>query len=190
VKVTPEHPITEKQIAANGRNARLPRRIRLTRDMLPKLDEAIRAGVRPVVAAALCGIPSRTFEDWMQKARAENARPILVELRETVELALAQWEAADVLQIGSAARKKSDGEWQAAAWRLERRLPSVYGRKTKVEQDVTVTARPFIDTTKLTVPQRELLLDLLKLAAPDSPEELPADAKPALELMPGDTAAA
>jgi len=181
---------TAKQLAANRSNAKLRRGITCTYSIVDSIAEKIAEGVRPEIAAVLSGVPSRTFFRWMHEARQENPRPVLAALRDAVEVSLAQWEKADVERIRESSRKDSEGQWQAAAWMLERRLPSIYARRTKVESDVTVTARPFIDTTKLTVPQRELLLDLLKLAAPDSPEELPADAKPALELMPGDTAAA
>ena len=67
--------------AANRINARKPRKLRaLNGEFIDELCEAIRAGVRPEVAAPLNGVPSRTFEEWMPKARQPGARPLLVEL--------------------------------------------------------------------------------------------------------------
>ena len=125
--------------AANRINARKPRKLRaLNGEFIDELCEAIRAGVRPEVAAPLNGVPSRTFEEWMQKARQPGARPLLVELADRVELSVAEWEAADILLIGKAARQENPGEWTAAAWRLERRLPSIYAKKLQVKGDITV----------------------------------------------------
>lgn len=176
--------MTDAALTANRQNARKPRRLRLTGELITAMATAIRAGVRPEIAALMNGVPRRTYFEWMEKARRPDARPLLVDLLEQVEMALAEWEAADVLQIGQAARKAGDGEWQAAAWRLERRLPSVYGRRT--QQEVTVQARPFIDLSKLSLDEQRMLRDLLIKGAPDQ-EELPKDGAPAmLALTAGD----
>src|SRR5207245_4264065 len=91
--------------------------------------DAIRAGVRPEVAAVYNGIGARTYYRWMQLGRAADAEPVYVGFVEAVELALAEWEARDVLLIGEAAKD----DWHAAAWRLERRLPKVYGKRERHE---------------------------------------------------------
>ena len=126
-----------KRTVANRVNATKPRTLRLTSALTETMCEAIRAGVRPEVAAAMNGIPSSTYFEWMAKAREPDARPLLRDLRDSVEIALAVWEAGDALLIGKAARQDNPGEWAAAAWRLERRLPSVYGKRMQVQQEIT-----------------------------------------------------
>lgn len=183
--VTPK-PITPKRAAAQRANAKKPRTLRLTTEFTLAICELIRAGVRPEIAAAMQGVPRRTYFEWMEKARQPGARALLVELMDGVEVALAEWEAGDALLIGQAARKENPGEWQAAAWRLERRLPSVYGKSSK--QEIIVQARPFVDVAKLTLEEQKQLHALLSKGRPEL-DELPKDATPAmLAITAGDRA--
>jgi hypothetical protein len=102
----------------------------------------------------------------MAQGRAENAEPCFVDFVEQVELALPEWEARDTLLIGEAA--KSD--WRAAAWRLERRLPQVYGRRERHEianadeDSFRTSAAPSFDPEKLSVAELEQLLALTEKA--------------------------
>ena len=105
--------------------------------LVEKICESIRAGVRPEIAAVLNGVPSRTYYEWMEKARNGDQRPTLIELQVGVELSLAEWEAADLLTVGSASRRDAPGDWKAAAWRLERRMPGTYGRQTNHKVQIT-----------------------------------------------------
>jgi hypothetical protein len=131
--------------------------------------DAIRAGVRPEVAAVYAGVGARTFYRWMQAGRAVGAESVYVEFVEAVELALAEWEARDVLLIGEAAKD----DWRAAAWRLERRLPGIYGRRERHEianadnVSFRITAGPSFDPDKLTVEELEQLLALTEKASGD-----------------------
>ena len=140
--------------------------------------------MRPEVAAIRNGVGKRTYYDWKSRASSANAAQGYRDFADALEVALADWEASDVLLIGLAARQRLDGEWQAAAWRLERRLPEVYGRRTRVDGDVSVTAKPMLDPSKLTLNEMQTLGALLRKAAP-SEDELPARTRPAHELMPG-----
>ena len=87
-------------------------------------------------------------------------------------MALAEWESRDVLLIGEAA--KSD--WRAAAWRLERRLPAVYGRRERHEianaegEPFRVTAVPSFDPTQLNAAELEQLLALTEKGGGDRDE--------------------
>src|SRR5579862_3220117 len=103
--------------------------LKLTPERQCAICDAIRAGVRPEIAAAYNGVSARSFYRWRALGHAFDAEPIYVEFVEAVELALAEWEARDVLLIGEAAKE----DWHAAAWRLERRLPKVYGRRERHE---------------------------------------------------------
>lgn len=143
--------------------------LKLTPERQNAMCDVIRAGVRPEIAAAYNGISARSYYRWMQLGRAAGAEPIYVEFVEAVELALAEWEARDVLLIGEAAKD----DWHAAAWRLERRLPKVYGRRERHEianadeSPFRISAGPTFDPDKLTVDELEQLLALTEKASID-----------------------
>jgi hypothetical protein len=141
----------------------------LTPERRSAICDAIRAGVRPEIAAVYNGIGARTYYRWMQLGRAADAELIYLEFVEAVELALAEWEARDVLLIGEAAKE----DWHAAAWRLERRLPKVYGRRERheianaEEGPFRISAAADFDPDKLTVEELEQLLALTEKASID-----------------------
>jgi transposase len=143
--------------------------LRLTLERQAGICDAIRAGVRPEIAAVYNGVGARSYYRWMQLGRAADAEPVYADFVEAVELALAEWEARDVLLIGEAAKQ----DWHAAAWRLERRLPKVYGKRERHEianaDDGTfrIAAAPSFDPDKLTVQELEQLLELTEKATVD-----------------------
>lgn len=143
--------------------------LKLTPERQAAICDAIRAGVRPEVAAVYNGVGARSYYRWMQLGRALEAEPVYVGFVEAVEHALAEWEARDVLLIGEAAKD----DWHAAAWRLERRLPKVYGKRERHEianaDDGTfrIAAAPDFDPDKLTVEELEQLLALTEKASGD-----------------------
>jgi hypothetical protein len=65
----------------------------------------------------------------MERGRDEPDS-IYSEFMEAVEKAKAQSEVRDVTLIEKAA---TDGSWQAAAWKLERKFPQKWGRVTRTE---------------------------------------------------------
>jgi len=113
-----------------------------------KLDANVIAEMRrllPVVmyidsVAGYLGVTRVTIHYWVKRGRAEalrlekaNTKPkeseaLYLEFFNTYQKALAQGELADCLAI----KQASQTEWQAAAWRLERRFPKRWGRKTPV----------------------------------------------------------
>ena len=142
--------------------------LKLTMELQQRLCDAIRAGVRPETAAIYCGIGARTYYRWMSSGRAADAPHCFAEFVEAVELALAEWEARDVLLIGDAAKN----DWHAAAWRLERRLPKVYGKRERHEianaedGSFRIQAAAQFDPDKLTLEELEQLIALTEKAAP------------------------
>jgi len=141
--------------------------LKLTPERQARICDAIRAGVRPEIAAIYSGVGARTYYRWMQMGRAADAEAVYVGFVEAVELALAEWEARDVLLIGEAAKE----DWHAAAWRLERRLPKIYGKKERHEianadeGPLRISAGPTFDPDKLTVEELEQLLALTEKAS-------------------------
>lgn len=152
---------------------------KLDDDLTGKICQAIRAGNYMETAAAYAGVPRSTLYDWLKRGR-DRPDSVYGALVEQVELAVAEAEVRDVALIAKAA---DDGVWQASAWRLERRYPDRYGRRTRhdVSGRVDVRPTPYLDVSKLTGDELAMLTGLLRKAQPD---ELPKDGKPALELLP------
>jgi transposase len=110
--------------------------------MKAELVKMISAGNYIETAASFVGISQVTFRDWIRRGEREaqrlhndpEARPIISEtpfkeLSEAIKQAQAESEIRDVMLIGRAASE----QWQAAAWRLERRYPDRWGKKDRHE---------------------------------------------------------
>lgn len=142
--------------------------LKLTVERQQRICDAVRAGVRPEVAAVYCGIGGRSYYRWMQQGRSAGAAACYLQFVEAVELALAEWEARDILLIGEAAKD----DWHAAAWRLERRLPTIYGKRERHDIGNTeqgsfrVQAAAAFDASKLTLAELEQLIALSEKALP------------------------
>src|SRR5439155_21962554 len=105
--------------------------------------------------------------EWLRRGREAKSGGYH-DFAEALELALAQAEVTDLSTILDASKE----EWQAAAWRLERRYPDRYGRRQRVDH-AAADGKPFpvshsIDPTKLTDAQLDQLKALLEQAQPDS----------------------
>jgi transposase len=107
---------------------------KLTPELQEKLINLLRRGNYIETAAACSGIHKDTFYHWMKRgARGDKA---YVAFAEAVHRAMAESEAMDLAII----QRASTTQWQAAAWRLERRFPEKYGRRdaSKIDAKVTV----------------------------------------------------
>lgn len=106
---------------------------KLTPDVQNQVCTAIRAGNYIETSAAYAGISKATLYAWLTKGRRSSAaadRPYR-EFVAAVERALAEAEVGDVARIKAAA----EFQWQASAWRLERKYPERWGRKSTVQFD-------------------------------------------------------
>lgn len=98
---------------------------KFTPETVQKIKQAIELGATYELAAAYGGIAASTFYEWM------NAKPEFSEsIKSSEGLAAVKWLA----KIEQAA---TDGNWQAAAWKLERRYPDSYGRQ-RIEHSGTI----------------------------------------------------
>ncbi len=110
-----------------------------------KIVQAIRAGNYIETASAFAGINKSTLYAWLKRGEREKQRVAknprnrirkseqhFVTFSNAVEKALAEAEVRDVAIIGKAAEE----QWQAAAWRLERKFPDRWGRR-KLELEHT-----------------------------------------------------
>lgn len=118
--------------------AKMGRPTKLTPEVRKNIVDAIQAGNYIETAAAYAGISKPALYDWLKRGAKEKQRlaknprarilkeeAIYVDFSNAVEKALATAEVRDVLIIGRAAEE----QWQAAAWRLERKFPDRWGRR-------------------------------------------------------------
>ena len=94
-----------------------------TPDRVKRILMAVEQGATVAHACGYAGIGTRTYYDWLEQ---------YPEFREAVELAESRATLRWLHVIDQAA---SSGIWQAAAWKLERRHPHIYGRRV-VEQEI------------------------------------------------------
>lgn len=94
-----------------------------TNETREKILSALRAGNYRVAACKFAGISDETFRRWMNAGKA--GEPDYVDFVEQVKQAEAQAEASLVATI----RKAAGDHWQAAAWLLERKYVTRWGRR-------------------------------------------------------------
>jgi transposase len=87
-----------------------------TPEVVKRVTDAIKLGATYELAAAYAGIAESTFYDWQAK------KPEFSEAVKSAEGTAAVGWLARIEQAASA------GNWTAAAWKLERRYPEMYGR--------------------------------------------------------------
>lgn len=91
--------------------------MKYTPETIKRFIKAIEEGATYELAAGYAGITFQTFNEWRKD------KPEFSELVKAAEgRAAVKWLA----QISKAAR---EGEWTAAAWKLERRYPNDYGKR-------------------------------------------------------------
>jgi transposase len=102
----------------------------LTAGLIKVLTDAIRNGAYVETAAALCGISKQTFYRWLKQAEEDNAPNLIQKLSDAVKKSMAESEMRDLAVIDQAGQ---NGQWQASAWRLERKHPEKWGRKALMQ---------------------------------------------------------
>jgi hypothetical protein len=89
--------------------------------------ERIKRGVPAGTAATSCGINRRSFQRWLQLGREEGAREPYRSFADQVDRAFAEWQVKSIRHIDDAGER----DWKAAAWQLERLVPSDFGDPSK-----------------------------------------------------------
>lgn len=162
------------------RRPRSPRRrligegTKCTPETVEKICEAVRLGAPLDVARGYGGVPAPTFIEWMRQGR-DGWEPY-VSFVEKLDEAMHEGQMRDIRRVDAGAEK----DWRASAFKLERRFPEHWGEKKQI--DTTVTGKPFVDLSKLTLEEKLQLQALLTKASPES-ADLPAGAVPAGELL-------
>lgn len=148
---------------ARGFAAGLPKRPwKLTAELERALCELLAAGVSVQSACAEVGVSMGTFRRWLNRGRDEIERIEREELASPsnkeipyvmfyvgVQRAQAALEKELVTNIVKAGKK----DWRANGWMLERRLPHLYGERSRLEVtgdgggpvEIQVSARQVIE---------------------------------------------
>lgn len=127
----------------------------LTPEIQEIIVKALHLGATHRLAGLAAGIGESTFYTWMALGRDTGASPYL-EFLNAVKIAEGAGAVECLEKLAVASR---DGNWQAAAWVLERRYPAEYGRTV---QEHTVK----VDWASLTEEQ------LQRLAAGEPPRKV------------------
>lgn len=120
---------------------------KLTPSTLARIVQALRLGATFELAAQYGGVSYDTFNNWRKRGAAElermerartrtDADPDELPFVQFFEATKAAEADAVVGWLAKIEKAASDGNWQAAAWKLERRYPRDYGR-TVVSQEVS-----------------------------------------------------
>lgn len=114
---------------------------KLTTDTFNKIIQAIRMGTTYEMAANYSGVSYDAFNNWRKRGNKELARRESEKVKKGskqwqkeqifVEFVKALKEAEGQAVVGWLAKieqSANEGNWQAAAWKLERRYPADYNR--------------------------------------------------------------
>lgn len=122
-----------------------------------KIINALRAGNYRVAACKFAGIDNRTFLRWM-KAGSEGQEGF-AEFVDQVKQAEAQAEASLVATI----RKAAGDHWQAAAWLLERKYVTRWGRRDlsweRMQREARQAAQAQVDAIPLEELERMVIAE-------------------------------
>lgn len=148
----------------------MARPTKLTPDVQQKIEQALRLGATYELAAQYAGIHYDTFNEWRKRGEAEIKRVLenskasiradelpFTEFYEATQKAESEGAMGWLAKIEKAA---NDGNWQAAAWKLERRYPRDYGR-TVVSNEHTGANGGAIETTATIIIKTGMSLDEL-----------------------------
>jgi transposase len=106
----------------------------ITQQIVTQITTALRLGVPKEAAAAVAGVPRRTFFTWLEKGREplaeDGSNQVYIDFADACDLALEQGKAN---LLGIVAKAATGGKWQAACWILERRWPNEFGAKQRID---------------------------------------------------------
>jgi len=112
---------------------------KLTPEVQEAILKVIRSGGTYAAAARYVGVTETTLYEWLAKGR-DGLQPYAT-FAEAVEKARAE---AEMKFVGVVRQAAESGTWQAAAWWLERRLPSDWALKQQLEHSGQVRIE-FVD---------------------------------------------
>lgn len=114
--------------AANTGVQQRKRKVMYSPAAVEAVCEALRAGATYRLAAHVAGINESTLYRWSHLHPEFAARMAQV----SAEAAVGWLQTIDAAAAA--------GEWQAAAWKLERRYPAEYGRRVMIDLEARIRA--------------------------------------------------
>lgn len=105
----------------------MPRQLKLTEELIEQAVKLIEAGNYQKHVAQALGVSEETWYRWMREGEQRKSA-LKRKFYEEIKKAEARAVARNVALIQKAAQ---DGNWQAAAWWLERKYPDEWGRKER-----------------------------------------------------------
>ena len=102
---------------------------KLTEEIEEKLLQAIRIGTAYELACNYAEISYVTFRNWIkrgERAKSGEYREFLKKVRLAEGKAVVGW-------LAKIEKALNDGDWKAAAWKLSRRYPKNYGKRSTIE---------------------------------------------------------
>jgi transposase len=101
-----------------------PKLTEVPAEVQQKIIQALLGGNYLETAAAYAGIHKSTLYNWLKRGARQKTGPFR-DFSDAVRKAQADAEVRDVARIAQAAAVN----WQACAWRLERKFPAKWGRR-------------------------------------------------------------
>jgi transposase len=98
---------------------------KFTDDVKTRIVKGIKLGMSYELASQYGGISYDTFNEWRKRGEAEGEGPYY-DFSEDIKSAEAEGLFNWLDKIENAA---NEGQWQAAAWKAERRFPDMYGKQ-------------------------------------------------------------
>lgn len=150
------------------------RKCKLNDELTAVICDNISLGLSYTLTCQAAGIHFDTFNEWMKKGEAGGEEKF-VDFYSKVRAAEAICARNSLERIREAA---DNGTWNAAAWLLERRYPSDYGRKDRIDMKAK-TENVSIDVTvneqEISARRSSLLSRILGDIAANSIEENPGE---------------
>ena len=134
------------------------RKTKLTPSLEKRIIELIEAGNEPLIAARACGVPDRSYTEWINNG-LRPSREVFISFVEKIEKAKA------TVETKVAGNLTTNKDWRAQAWWLERGPARERWSADNTAFDAIVTpAVAFLDLLrredKKIVEQKKALLEL------------------------------
>ncbi len=110
------------------------RKTKLTPEVQKKIVEYIRGGAYKAHAAEAAGVSVDAVDNWIRRGEDSDEEPY-TEFAAAMRQAQGEDAVRDVQVISRAA---TDGDWKAAAWKLERKYPAEFGQRQHIDQSIAV----------------------------------------------------
>lgn len=107
---------------------------KLCEKLIKDIAKEMAGGASITDACLLCGVSRPVYYLWRKKAKEEpeDSQSIYRQFLDAMEVAEAGFKRTHLARIASASKGKTEGQWQASAWLLERKFPAEFSRREQV----------------------------------------------------------